>query len=1548
AGQQAEQEYTNLITAANNLRDQKKYDDAIAKYNEAIKKKSTDPYPSQQIAAINKLKEEEKNKLAQENKFKELVTAGDNAVKTAKLEEAKAKYDEALALKQDPAVKTKLDDVNKKLADLHAKEQNKAKYEGLITDANSLQSQGKLEDAKAKFVEAGKLDPSQTVPPTKIKEIDDLIAKNTANKQKTEKYNATMTVADQLKTAGKLKEAKTKYQEALSIDATQSAPKDKITEIDNLIADQAAEADKKVKIDKLIADGTALLTKNDFDNSKTKFEEVLKLDASNTVAQAKINEINTKQNALKGQAEKDKQFELLKSEGMKLASEKKWNEAKSKLEEANTIKTDATISAKLKEVEAALLAEKQKAEKYTTTMAAADQLKSAGKLKEAKAKYQEAQALDPSQTAPKDKITEVDNLLAGQTAEADKKVKIDKLIADGTALFTKNDLDNSKTKFEEVLKLDASNTVAQAKINEINTKQNALKGQAEKDKQFELLKSEGMKLASEKKWNEAKSKLEEANTIKTDASITAKLKEVDAAIKANEGLVQLDKDYSKIMADADAMVANKNYDGAIALYKEAQVKKPSENLPKTKIVEVEELKKNSANQAQIDVKYKALMADGDKLVAAKKYLEAIKKYNEALALKPTEKEPVEKAAKAQIDDEAQGSEDKKNYEKIITGVTKAITEKDYVRAKDLIERAKSYNKQFNIVPNDKRPDELLAQVNAVELAEKQYKEKISTAENAEKSKDYKKAIQLYEEAKKLKPEEASPPQKIEELSKILAAMSSEAEKLKLYSEAMANGEKNVKSKKYNDALSNYQNALVNKPDDVLAKAKLAEVQQLIDNAASANNSEAEKKVQFDKYIKEADAMFTQKDYKEAKRNYELALTVIANDKYAAKQVSEMDRLLNNSNALEKELAYKKVVKTAEDFYKTKDYLAAKENYNKALEYKPNDAYATKKLKELEVILNTTVESGEKLKPLGDPIDNSLIDGMAALNAAEEERKKLEKAKLAEGIKNVNDKESSLTVQKQNEHYDASQQISNVQTEVEETAIQKDENRLNTVETYTELFKENELKNSEDVNFEKQSNLKDKEKIATIETEKSEFDTEKSKVSSENGDKMKKLQTANDDHLIEQNKKEYEAEMSTDEKMKEIHLKEVLEPENDDEQRKNTQLAIEDKDKKLNSDFTSTEENKAKDRQDGYTNIDGAINKIAASEYEKSQRAPSLNEEIKKVEKETNDIHNEESVKDINNGIEVTSQVSELVSNTMVEFNEKDENRKETTETIKTIEITAEEQRTLKDENDVQGGQKIDKHLDEAKTIVSQNSIESDLNRQETVEVYKETAKSQEEALFDKGNSEIEKHQTAKNSIEEEKSSIGADNYEKEKEKNDNNIAVTKSITTESSKIATEKSSAEEQKIKETNDALHSAKENNEKDANSSNENEKVNTALVQDVNKSMQDANTNNAATQTDKHLAAQQEIHDKQNEEEVKPVVKNSIGSQYPEGVSQESFTNKDQNGLMTSIITRRIVVIEGKGTVYVRTQTLQGTTYSKNDVPITEYLWQKETQGANLKRNY
>ena len=103
-----------------------------------------------------------------------------------------------------------------------------------------------------------------------------------------------------------------------------------------------------------------------------------------------------------------------------------------------------------------------------------------------------------------------------------------------------------------------------------------------------------------------------------------------------------------------------------------------------------------------------------------------------------------------------------------------------------------------------------------------------------------------------------------------------------------------------------------------------------------------------------------------------------------------------------------------------------------------------------------------------------------------------------------------------------------------------------------------------------------------------------------------------------------------------------------------------------------------------------------------------------------------------------------------------------------------------------------------------------------------------------------------------------------------------------------------------------------------------------------------------DKHYAAQKQLSSVDNTKPEKVIIANTLGQEYPEGVSQESFTQSDENGLMTAIITRRVVVINGQGNVYVRTQTLNSITYTKNGEATTEYTWQRETQGPHLERHY
>ncbi len=75
---------------------------------------------------------------------------------------------------------------------------------------------------------------------------------------------------------------------------------------------------------------------------------------------------------------------------------------------------------------------------------------------------------------------------------------------------------------------------------------------------------------------------------------------------------------------------------------------------------------------------------------------------------------------------------------------------------------------------------------------------------------------------------------------------------------------------------------------------------------------------------------------------------------------------------------------------------------------------------------------------------------------------------------------------------------------------------------------------------------------------------------------------------------------------------------------------------------------------------------------------------------------------------------------------------------------------------------------------------------------------------------------------------------------------------------------------------------------------------------------------------------------------------SKYPEGVNQEQFDQLGPDGLVSAIVTRRVVVKDGRANVYIRTQTMEIVTYQKNGQPCTELVWQRETQDAKLKRNY
>jgi hypothetical protein len=122
--------------------------------------------------------------------------------------------------------------------------------------------------------------------------------------------------------------------------------------------------------------------------------------------------------------------------------------------------------------------------------------------------------------------------------------------------------------------------------------------------------------------------------------------------------------------------------------------------------------------------------------------------------------------------------------------------------------------------------------------------------------------------------------------------------------------------------------------DADAKAK-AEADKLAKNKAAAD---AKAKAEADKLAKE------QFELEEARKKEALALK---------KKEEEERRKIE-----EKENKYKAAISKGDEAFNKRDWTAAKSNYNEALIIKPNDAYATSKLKEIESNLKNVVKQGE--------------------------------------------------------------------------------------------------------------------------------------------------------------------------------------------------------------------------------------------------------------------------------------------------------------------------------------------------------------------------------------------------------------------------------------------------------------------------------------------------------------------------------------------------------------------------------------------------------------
>jgi hypothetical protein len=1490
-----------LLVAGQTALDEEKFDDAIASYDEILGLAEGHPEATEKKALAEQLKAEAAAKAASEEQFNALVAEGDGAVASEDYETGIAKYQEALSLKSDAEVETKLAEAQSKWEAIKNAAAVKEQFEALIAEATSLMESGDLEEAKTKYEEAQQLDPSSGIPPEKIAEIDQLLADQKAAEEQQANYDAAIAAADALFDAEKWSGSKQKYEEALTFATDPSYANGRIEEINAKISENEEAAERQKKYEEAIAAAEEALNAEEYQTSKSKFEEAKGYTDEPEYAQEKIDAINAI-------LEEQQTISDLLSAASDLYSNAKLAEAKSKYEEVLNLDSDnVTAQEAIDKINGELAAQKGEAEKEEAFNALKEEgfkLADEEKFTEAKAKLKEALSIKQDQ-AVSDKIAEID----AKQGEAELAAELNSLIMDGEAFFGDEKYTEAKAKFEEALNLDPSNAAAQAGLEKTEKAIEEANALASEEERFNTLKTEGLQLKGDEKYEEAKTTINEALSIREDAELLTALEEIDAALAALNEANAEEKEFQDLMAKGDTFVNSGDFQAGIEAFEQAKQIKPESPEPDARIADAQQRMKDAEAQAKIDQEYQALIQKGDDLVAKEEYLEAIKAFNEALSLKPTEQEPVDKAREAEELAKNSQSEENKALDKNLRIAEEKVEEAEYDRATAILDATEKLG------PGE----EHVQQIKALRERIKQYRKRdadfgkhMTEGQQAFETKKYEKALQAYKAANSLKPEEEEPQLKIAEIEEILSKMANSKQLEELYQEYMERGATLQTEKDYEAALTAYQNALETKKGDLAAENKVKEVQQILDDLANKNAKDIALQNKFDKLIAEADALFTTEAYLDAKHKYEDALALIPTDAYAQSRVDECVKREKAKSIALFEKQYRKLIQAADGNFEEEDYEKAKERYTRAIGMKDDDPYPKKKLAEIEAILNPSSVASAKLKDPGVPIQGGIIDGQALFAQAEEERKKAEANKLQAKFDASQNEIEARHATKVEERDDARQEIVsalNESTKYTEGAVMEQGENAEILKKAQEELSD---VRADDTQLDYNINISDQEQLTNIRESVALDYKEDEGVYMDNAQSVAAYEAALEEAFRVNSTSDYGSAITADEKLTTVKKKVDGDRLDDTEERdavRNEVVAI--------VDDVNTE-------NDERNQSDYEINHVAKTKIE------TIYTNVDKKHTEDREIaaNNNESMKDVQNELSTanydlgTTEADDIwdASTAIVEIEKKYTTKAE--EDVEAIAQNGEElnamSQDLKQRAEQQANQEqsfaydADEQIEAYERAMRSDMSGMDNNRIESTEILKEGQKELANATA--GTNERNKEKAYSN-----------------KEIINSQVVINNDISDEDERMGTQKGIT-----KVYNEKDRTFDDSNVKQSENQNalaEKKRITSTETKD----REDANADELYDNASK-------IQKVDNSPEKKVKVANSLGEEYPEGVTEESFAQNDQNGLMVAVITRRIVVIEGHADVYQRTQSRTGITYSKNGTAITEHVWNSETQGPHL----
>ena len=438
-------------------------------------------------------------------------------------------------------------------------------------------------------------------------------------------------------------------------------------------------------------------------------------------------------------------------------------------------------------------------------------------------------------------------------------------------------------------------------------------------------------------------------------------KKIAEIIDALGKKMQKEDEYYDVIDKADIYFDQNAFDKALGYYHDALKIIPDDSYAKEQIEKIRNIK---ANQKAKLENFNKLMSDGNTYLQNNRFDDAIAAFTSAQKLFPNNPKPAGQIAAA--------NDLKADYLARKTQFDEKITEAGrYELIKKYADALKLYQEAQKLFPDNKQLAQKIKELTPKAANQLAFDKEVADADELYIKKNFGAAKAKYKEATALWPENSYPSEMISKIDTQLAVQRKDLDKN--YRLTIARADSLFGVEDYESAMAEYNLALSLKPGEQYPQSKI----DIINGIYEKRKQQLQ--AQYGAIIAKADSLFSALDINEAKKQYQLALSIKPDDSYPQQQLKAIEaKAAELAEAQKIKQQYDAAIAEADKLYKQGRFELAISKYKDAQVLGIQSDYPRARIAEIQTIMvdaqkakeiddnfNKQVMLGTRLKQQGD-------------------------------------------------------------------------------------------------------------------------------------------------------------------------------------------------------------------------------------------------------------------------------------------------------------------------------------------------------------------------------------------------------------------------------------------------------------------------------------------------------------------------------------------------------------------------------------------------------